>query len=57
MRGDVLQNDNSPFQWDMAVITTMKIITTIVKNEKPILSGKFTYVKQLIFPAGWGDEA
>lgn len=57
MRGDMPQNCNMPFQWDLAVITTMKIITTIIKNDKLTLSGKFIYVEQLIFPAGWGDEA
>lgn len=51
------QDYNVPFQWDTAVITTMKIITTVIKNDKLTLSGKFIYVEQLIFPAGWGDEA
>lgn len=53
----MLQNYNMPLQWDMAVMTAMKIITTIIKNDKLTLSGKFIYVEQLIFPTGWGDEA
>lgn len=30
----MLQNYNVPFQWDMAVITTMKIITTVIKKTR-----------------------
>lgn len=53
MCGDMLQDYKVAFPWDMAVITTMKIITTAIKNDKLTLSGKFIYVEQLIFPAGW----
>lgn len=57
MHGDVPGSCNVPFQWEPVVITTMKIITTVVKKDKLSLSGKFIYVEQLIFRAGWGDEA
>ena len=32
MRGDVPGSSNVPFQWETVVITTMKIITTVVKK-------------------------
>lgn len=32
MRGDVPGSSNVPLQWETVVITTMKIITTVVKK-------------------------
>jgi hypothetical protein len=43
---------NVPLQWEAAITTTMKIIT-VIKKDKPALSGKFIYTEQLIFRAGW----
>lgn len=57
MRRDVPGSRNVPVQWETVVITTMKMGTTVIKKDKLSLSGKFIYVEQLIFRAGWGDEA